>query len=136
MIESVKFLKCKKMKTKVLSLVTMFLLGSMVVFAKGKTEKFLVNGKCEMCEKRIEMAALSDKGVSKADWNKETKEINVVFDETKTSVQKINEAVALVGHDTKTVKAPDEVYNKLPDCCKYDRADLKATEKAMKHEHK
>jgi len=102
------------MKTKVLSLVTMFLLGSIVVFAKGKTEKFLVNGKCEMCEKRIEMAALSDKGISKADWNKETKEISVVFDETKTSVQKINEAVALVGHDTKTVKAPDEVYNKLP----------------------
>lgn len=124
------------MKTKVLSLVTIFLLGSMVLFAKGKTEKFLVNGKCEMCEKRIEMAALSLQGVSKADWNKETKEIDVVFDETKTSVQKINDAVALVGHDTKTVKAPDEVYNNLPDCCKYDRADLKAPKKAVNHEHK
>ena len=62
------------MKTRILSLVGLFLLGATTVFAGNKTEKFLVNGKCEMCEKRIEMAALSVAGVSKADWNKETKE--------------------------------------------------------------
>lgn len=124
------------MKTKILSLVVLFLIGTAIVFAGNKTEKFLVNGKCEMCEKRIEMAALSVKGVSKADWNKETKEIQVTFDDTKTTLQKVHESIAAVGHDTKLVKSPDDVYNKLPGCCKYDRSDLKAPKKEIKHEHK
>ena len=47
------------MKTKTLSLLLLFLVGTFVLSAKEKTEKFLVNGKCEMCEKRIEKAAKS-----------------------------------------------------------------------------
>ena len=61
------------MKTKILSLVTLFLLGTVAVFAGHKTEKFKVYGNCSMCEKRIEKAALAVDGVSKADWDKETK---------------------------------------------------------------
>lgn len=124
------------MKTKILSLVAVFLMGTATVFAGNKTEKFLVNGKCEMCEKRIEMAALSVVGVSKADWNKETKEISVTLDDTKTTAQKVHDAIAAVGHDTNLVKAKDEVYKKLAACCKYDRSDLKAPEKEVRNEHK
>ena len=112
------------------------MMGTGSVFAKIKSEKFLVNGKCEMCEKRIEMAALSLEGVSKADWNKETKEIEVTLNDTKTSLQNVQEAIAKVGHDTETVKATDEAYNGLPACCKYDRAVLKAPVKPMKYEHR
>jgi copper chaperone CopZ len=124
------------MKTKILSLVTMFLLGAMVVFAKDKSEKFLVNGKCEMCEKRIEMAALSVDGVSKADWNKETKMMEVTLNDSKTDVHKVEMAIAKVGHDTKMHKTSDEVYNELPSCCKYDRSVLEAPKMPVKHEHK
>jgi len=124
------------MKTRILSLVGLFLLGATTVFAGNKSEKFLVNGKCEMCEKRIEMAALSVEGVSKADWNKETKEITVTLDDAKTNVQKVHEAIAAVGHDTNLVKATDDSYTKLAACCKYDRSDLKAPKKEVKHEHK
>lgn len=124
------------MKTKVLSLVTLFLLGSMVVFAKDKSEKFLVNGKCEMCEKRIEMAALSVDGVSKADWNKETKMMEVTLNDSKTDVHKVEMAIAKVGHDTKMHKANDETYNELPSCCKYDRSVLEAPKKQKRYEHK
>ena len=123
------------MKTKVLSLVTVFLFGASVVFAKDKTEKFLVNGKCEMCEKRIEMAALSVKGVSKAYWNKETKEISVILDDSKTDLHQVHMAIAKVGHDTQMHKATSEAYDKLPSCCKYDRSVLKAPVKPVKHEH-
>jgi hypothetical protein len=64
---------------------------------------------------------------SKADWDKETKRLEVVFDDTKTSVDKIDTAVAKVGHDTPHHKASTEVYYKLPNCCNCDqRADLKA----------
>ncbi len=124
------------MKTKVLSLMTIFLLGSMVVYAKDKSEKFLVNGKCEMCEKRIEMAALSIDGVSKADWNKDTKMMEVTLNDSKTDVHKVEMAIAKVGHDTKMHKASDEVYNELPNCCKYDRSVLEAPKEKKKYDHK
>lgn len=124
------------MKTKVAMLAILMMMGTGSVFAKIKAEKFLVNGKCEMCEKRIEMAALSLEGVSKAEWNKETKEIEVTLNDAKTSLQNVQEAIAKVGHDTETVKATDEAYNGLPACCKYDRAVLKAPVKPMKYEHR
>lgn len=124
------------MKTKVFMLAILMMTGAGSLFAKIKTEKFLVNGKCEMCEKRIEMAALSVEGVSKADWNKETKEIEVTLNDAKTSLQTVQEAIAKVGHDTEAVKATDEAYKELASCCKYDRSDLKAPKKPMKYEHK
>lgn len=111
------------------------MMGAGSLFAKNKSEKFLVNGKCEMCDKRIEMAALSVEGVSKADWNKETKEMNVTFNDAKTSLQDVKTSIAKVGHDTDAVKATDEAYNELPSCCKYDRSDLKAPMKPMHHKH-
>ncbi len=103
----------------------MFVFGTFMVFASDKTEKFEVKGNCGMCEKRIEKAALSVDGVSKADWDKETKKLEVVFDNTKTDIHKVHMAVAKVGHDTKMHKAKDEVYNELPGCCKYDRTEAK-----------
>ena len=109
------------MKTKVWSLVALFLLGTASVFAAGKTEKFKVYGNCGSCEKRIEKAALSVEGVSAADWNKETKMIEVKLDDSKTNVHKVEMAIAKAGHDTDMHKASNEVYDALPQCCHYDR---------------
>ena len=50
-------LKFRNMKTRVVSLVVLFVLGTFTVFAAEKTEKFKVKGNCGMCEKRIEKAA-------------------------------------------------------------------------------
>jgi copper chaperone CopZ len=94
-------------------------------FAGVKTEKFKVYGNCGMCENRIETAVKAIDGVSAADWDKETKMLEVTFDESKTDIHKINKAVAAVGHDTDMVRASDKVYNNLPGCCKYDRAPVK-----------
>lgn len=124
------------MRTKVLSLVSMFLLGTSMVFAQAKTEKFEVKGNCGMCENRIEKAAKSVDGVSAADWNKETKMLELSFDESKTSVHKVQMAIAKAGHDTPMHKAKDEVYNALPGCCKYDRTETKKEMKSHEgHKH-
>jgi periplasmic mercuric ion binding protein len=111
------------MKAIVFSVLGMFLFGTSAVLAQAKTEKFVVKGNCGMCETRIEQAAKSVKGVTSADWNQKTKILEVSFDASKTSVSKIQLAVADVGHDTPLYKAKDEVYNKLHTCCKYDRAE-------------
>jgi copper chaperone CopZ len=124
------------MKTKVLSLVSMSLLATSMVFAQAKTEKFEVKGNCSMCEDRIEKAAKSVDGVSSADWKQETGILKVSFDESKTSVNKVHMAVARAGHDTPIHKAKDEVYNALPECCKYDRTvTKKKVTDHEKHDH-
>lgn len=111
------------MKKAMLSMITMFLMGTMALFGQSKTEKFEVKGNCGMCEKRIEKAAKSVDGVSAADWNKETKMIEVSFDYSKTDIHKVHMAIAKAGHDTKMHKAPDKAYESLPACCKYDRSE-------------
>lgn len=123
------------MKTKVLSLAALFMMGAVSVFAANKTEKIEVKGNCGMCEKRIEKTASAVEGVSKADWNKETQQLEVTFDDTKTSADKIEVAIAKVGHDTPHHKASKEVYNELPDCCKYDRSEMKMESSPEGHQH-
>ena len=112
-------------KTIALMFSFMLMLGIQNMYAETKSEKFKVDGNCGMCEKRIEKAALGVKGVSKAEWNKDTKEMVVAFDDSKTSLDKVEAAVAKVGHDTPLYKADAKKYASLPSCCQYDRAAVK-----------
>ncbi|MEI8113921.1 MAG: cation transporter [Bacteroidia bacterium] len=83
-----------------------------------KTETIKVSGNCDMCKARIEKAAKVD-GVSKAEWNKETKLLAVTYDPAKTNSDAIGKKVAAAGHDTEKTKADAKAYDKLPSCCKY-----------------
>lgn len=112
------------MKTKVLSIVALFMFGALAVIAVNKTESFKVYGNCETCKTVIEKAAKSVDGVSVADWNVETKMLALTFDDSKTNVHKVQEAIAKAGHDTDMHRATDEAYNKVSGCCKYERASL------------
>ena len=89
--------------------------------AKNKKSNFEVIGNCEICKKRIEKAALSLKGVKMAKWDIPSNIISVIYNSNKISLDQIQSAVADVGHDTPSFKAPDDVYNELPMCCIYER---------------
>jgi periplasmic mercuric ion binding protein len=125
LVQENELIKMKIMKTKMLVLVALFLMGTATVFAGIKTEKIEVKGNCGTCKTRIEKAANGVNGVSKADWNKDTKVLELTYDDTKTDLKSIETAIAKVGHDTPLVKAPDNAYNALPGCCKYDRTGNK-----------
>ncbi|MBS1644895.1 MAG: DUF3347 domain-containing protein [Bacteroidetes bacterium] len=86
----------------------------------AKTATVKVSGNCEMCEKSIETAA-SKKKVSKADWNKDTKQATITYDSTKTSLDAVLKDIALAGYDNQSYAAPDAAYSALPDCCLYTR---------------
>ena len=111
------------MKTKILNLtIGLLLIASFSVFGQDiKTEKINVYGNCGMCKDRIEKATKSVEGVTNANWNKETKILEVSFDASKVKVDDIHKAVAKVGHDTDKEKANDEAYKNLPGCCHYER---------------
>lgn len=110
------------------------LLGTFSVFAHGdKTEKFHVGGNCEMCKKTIEKAARV-KGVEKAVWDVDTKELTLTYNPEETTIEKVQKSVAAAGYDAGIQKADDAAYNKLPSCCKYERGDNKQ-EPAHQHQH-
>jgi len=85
-----------------------------------QTMSFFVAGNCSMCQSRIEHAAKKIDGVQSATWDKETKELTVSV-ATNISQQMIEKVIAKSGHDTKTAKAEQVVYEKLPGCCHYER---------------
>lgn len=102
-------------------IVLVFMCMSMISFAQNKNAKanIEVDGVCLMCKKRIEKAAIKSKGVKSAVWNVKTHELKLIFDERKTDLNVIQENIAAVGHDTKLLKAKDDVYNNIDPCCKY-----------------
>jgi mercuric ion binding protein len=88
--------------------------------ASDKTETIKVSGKCEMCKARIEKAAKIE-GVSKAEWNKDTKVLTLVYNPLKVNSDAVQKSIAAVGYDTEKFKATDAAYKSLPSCCQYDR---------------
>lgn len=96
------------------------------------TETFMVLGNCGMCERTIEKAAL-EAGATSADWDMDKDLITVKFDAAKTSADAIQKAIAKSGYDNVGYKAPDEVYENLHHCCKYDRTGRPGTAKACEN---
>ena len=88
--------------------------------ANSKTEMIIVSGNCEMCRSRIEKA-VKQKGISYGVWNMDTKILSVFFNAKKTTIDVVLKLVANAGYDNEKFSAPDQAYEKLPGCCRYDR---------------
>jgi len=84
---------------------------------------FKVYGNCGMCEETIE-GSLDQKGIYIADWNRDTKMIDVSYDSEKYSLEDLHKLIASVGYDTELERADDEVYEDLHSCCQYERRPM------------
>ncbi|OSZ78059.1 hypothetical protein CAP35_07280 [Chitinophagaceae bacterium IBVUCB1] len=82
------------------------------------TKTYKVDGNCGMCKKRIEEAAFV-KGVKKAEWDKETHVLTVIYKPSKTNEEAILKSVAKAGHSSEKMEAAEADYKKLPECCQY-----------------
>jgi cation transport ATPase len=83
-----------------------------------------VDGICGMCKKRIETASFKTPGVKFAIWDVKTHQLNLILDENKTDVAKVQKNILAVGHDIvlskdKKLSAKEEAYNSVHPCCKY-----------------
>ncbi|MFC2129761.1 TonB-dependent receptor domain-containing protein, partial [Bacteroidota bacterium] len=58
------------------------------------------------------------RGVSSANWDVDSKMLHLEVSD-KFKLERLHYNIASVGHDTKTMLAPDPVYKALPDCCHY-----------------
>lgn len=87
-----------------------------------KTQTIKVYGECGMSKKRIEKAAYTVEGVKSAVWNEDTKALTLKFSAFKNeAADNVQKKIAAIGHDTEKYSADDAAYQKLPDCCQYQR---------------
>lgn len=130
------------MKKSILSLAVIALLASCggaestekTASNQATLESFKVYGNCGMCEKTIEGSLQNANGVSKADWNKETKQMDVEFDASKIKLADIKQKIAGVGYDMEGIRAEESTYSELPGCCQYQRPGSE-DQKEMNMEH-
>jgi mercuric ion binding protein len=83
---------------------------------------FKIWGNCEMCKETIE-GSLKVDGIKTADWNTDTKMMNVAFDSTRITLDQIGRNIAAVGYDTEKYRGDDQAYAGLPECCQYERKE-------------
>ncbi|HQQ94636.1 MAG TPA: heavy-metal-associated domain-containing protein [Bacteroidia bacterium] len=83
-----------------------------------KTVTLGVSGDCDECKANIENAA-DIKGVKLCVWNSKSQQAVITYDESKVSLEKIEQAIANKGYDTEHLKASETAYYKLPKCCQY-----------------
>jgi len=107
--------------TATLTLLFTFTYGNAQI-KNAKTENVKIYGNCGMCETTIENVG-NLKKVAQVDWNKDTKIATLTYDTTKTNQPEILKRIALSGYDSDQFLAPDDVYAKLPDCCRYERVN-------------
>ena len=87
-----------------------------------KTQTVKAYGTCDMDRRRIEKAALTVAGVKFVNWDIDTQSLTVKYDLfKKDAVDNVQKKIASVGNDTEKYRADDMAYQKLPDCCHYQR---------------
>jgi copper chaperone CopZ len=85
---------------------------------KKETISFKVSGTCNMCKERIEKA-LDKPGIKSAKYDIASETVTVTFVPKKLEAIQLHNLVAIAGHDTEMVKASEQAYENLPECCKY-----------------
>lgn len=117
---------------KIYLLATMGLFSCATVFAQIKnaeTKTFKVKAKCASSKEIIESAG-NQKRISTVSYNADEGIATIKFDNTKTTAETILKKIALAGFDNDQYFAPDNVYEKLAEDCKYTR-DKKAADHSV-----
>lgn len=95
---------------------------SVVAQSKIVEDTLIVKGICGMCKERIEEAAYG-KGVKLVSWDKATDQLSLTYRSDKTTITEIEERIVKAGHSTVDHEAPQNAYNQLPDCCRYEELE-------------
>ena len=103
-----------------IALIVLFILFfSGILKASEKTAEIsLPTIQCGMCVRTIEKALDKLGGVINIDIDVENKKALVTFDDTKTDLLKIEDAITKAGYSVNEKKADEAAYKKLHSCCK------------------
>lgn len=85
-----------------------------------KTKTVKIYGNCFMCKAQIEKAG-NQENIAQVDWDLQTQVATITYDAQKTTANKVLKRIAMAGFDNDKYLAPDDAYQKLERCCKYER---------------
>ena len=95
----------------------MLVITAGVAAAQDSTSTFSVTGVCGMCKARIEKAAGGD-GLTNAVWEAATQQLTLTYG-AGFDVEAAKQRILAAGHDVDNRTAPQDAYDKLPNCCRY-----------------
>jgi copper ion binding protein len=118
-------MKSMQSKTKLLLSVAIILIvasfASLALTYSGndvKTETIKLNSiVCNTCVDKLNTVIGSIDGVSKVDISLTEKQAIVTFDDSKTSLDKIENAITSAGYNANDKTADKDAFDKLPACC-------------------
>jgi mercuric ion binding protein len=84
---------------------------------KGHAMISLPTMQCATCVETIQKAVEKVEGVQSIHIDLKTKMAHVSFDSGKTSLEKIEKAIAAVGYDANKTRRDEKAYAGLPKCC-------------------
>ena len=96
----------------------MIMMTALKVFGQSDTAYIQTSAICEMCKRTLENDVSFVKGVKKVTLDLDNKVLTVIYNSSKTSPEKIREAVTKSGYDADSLKADPKAFKRLPDCCK------------------
>lgn len=73
---------------------------------------------CDICKENITYALKRVKGIQTLNVDVDSKIVNVSFDNSVTTINKIERAITSAGYDANNKKADPDAYDKLENCCK------------------
>lgn len=76
-------------------------------------------GECKECSRSLEKILIRLNGIESVEFIKKNKTLKIVYNPAYISEPDIHRKIAEVGYDTELVKATDQAYNNLLECCKY-----------------
>jgi copper chaperone CopZ len=76
-------------------------------------------GECKECSRSLEKILIKLNGIESVEFIKKNKTLKIVYNPAYISEPDIHRKIAEVGYDTELVKATDQAYNNLLECCKY-----------------
>ena len=104
-------------KTIATTIAILFYIVIVAQIKNTKTETIQINGNCAMCKKTIEKAGTIKKMV-RVIWDMDSKMAILTYNSNTINQDVILKWIALAGYDNEKYLAPDDIYAKLPACCK------------------
>jgi mercuric ion binding protein len=103
-------------------LVMLLLLGSLAATAQYKKPVIVQiktpQAQCEECKVMIERFMKYEEGVAKVVVDFKKKITTITFLSDRTNIENLKTAMANLGYDADDITANEEVYKRLPKCCK------------------
>lgn len=120
--------------------ILLLLLAFTVIFCANAQNKkdvqtivIQTNGVCGKCQSLITESITSQEGIKECKYDAATSKVTVAYNPSKTTPDKIRQAISKTGYNADNMKADAAARAKLPACCRAEKGSCGAAKDANGH---